>query len=46
MSAWSRLIRGETTIDFVGRRRRWFAVSAVLLLLSVAGLAIRGINLG
>jgi preprotein translocase subunit SecF len=46
MSAWSRLIRGETTIDFVGRRRRWFAISALLLLLSVAGLAIRGINLG
>ncbi|MFQ5523621.1 MAG: protein translocase subunit SecF [Acidimicrobiia bacterium] len=46
MSPWKRLMRGETTIDFVGNRRRWFAISAVVLLLSVAGFAARGLNLG
>lgn len=46
MSAWSRLNRGETTIDFVGRRKRWFTISAVLLLLSLASFAVRGLNLG
>ncbi len=46
MSAWSRLNRGETTIDFVGKRKRWFTISAVLLLLSVASFAVRGLNLG
>jgi len=46
MSRWSRLSRGETTIDFVGLRRRWFAISAVLLLISLLGLGLRGLNLG
>ena len=46
MSAWSRLNRGETTIDFVGKRKRWFTISAVLLLISIASFAISGLNLG
>lgn len=46
MSAWSRLNRGETKIDFVGHRRRWFTISAVLLLISLAGFGLRGLNLG
>lgn len=46
MSAWSRLRRGETTIDFVGLRRRWFMISALLILVSLASLAIRQLNLG
>jgi preprotein translocase subunit SecF len=33
------------TIDFVGRRRQWAMVSAALLLLSLATLAVRGLNL-
>lgn len=46
MSGWTRLRRGETTIDFVGNRRRWFTVSAILLVISLAGLGIRQLNLG
>jgi preprotein translocase subunit SecF len=46
MSAWRRLIRGETTIDFVGHRRRWFIISAVALVIALAGLGIRQLNLG
>lgn len=46
MSALSRLTRGETTIDFVGRRRRWFAISALLLIVSIAAFGLRGLNLG
>ncbi|MEA1903864.1 MAG: protein translocase subunit SecF [Actinomycetota bacterium] len=46
MSGWSRLNRGETTIDFVGHRRRWFAISAVLLVISIASFGIRQLNLG
>ena len=29
--AFSRLYRGETTFDFVGRRRWWFGVSALII---------------
>lgn len=46
MNVWKRLIRGETSIDFVGHRRRWFTISAVALALAVAGFGIRGLNLG
>lgn len=46
MSAWSRLNRGETTIDFVGNRKRWFTISAALLLIAISSFAIRGLNLG
>lgn len=46
MSGWSRLRRGETTIDFVGNWKRWLTISAVLLVLSLAGLGIRELNLG
>lgn len=34
-----------TSIDFVGNRRRWAAISAVFVVLSVAGLLVRGLNL-
>lgn len=46
MSTWRRLNRGETTIDFVGHRRRWFIISAILLTVSLASLGIRQLNLG
>jgi preprotein translocase subunit SecF len=46
MSAWRRLNRGETTIDFVGNRKRWFLISAAIILVSLASLGIRGLNLG
>jgi preprotein translocase subunit SecF len=41
-----RLYTGEVSYDFVGHRRRWYTLSAVLLLVSVLALAVRGLNLG
>ena len=46
MSLLSKLNRGETKIDFVGNRRRYFIISAALLVISLAGLGIRQLNLG
>ncbi len=47
MSAWSKLRRSETNIDFVGLRKRWFTISAVVILLSILGFVLRGgFNLG
>lgn len=46
MSTLARLNRGETEIDFVGLRRRWFTISAVLLIIALASLGIRQLNLG
>jgi preprotein translocase subunit SecF len=45
-SAWSRLFRGETAIDLYGRRRRFFVISAVLLLVTLGSLLARGVVLG
>ncbi len=46
-SAWRRTLAGKTAIDFVGGRRRWFTISAVLIGIALAGLALRGgLNLG
>lgn len=41
-----RLYRGETSFDFIGNRRWWFGVSAVIILLGVISLSTRGLNLG
>ncbi len=38
------LYRGETAVDFIRQRKRWFAVSATLLVISVLGLTIRGLD--
>lgn len=42
----ARLYRGEVSYDIVGHRRRWYAASALILLLALAGLLTRGLNLG
>jgi preprotein translocase subunit SecF len=41
-----RLYAGEVSIDFVGRRKTWYAVSAMILLVAVGALLLRGLNLG
>jgi preprotein translocase subunit SecF len=46
MSALSRLYSGDVTYDFIGRRRRWFAVSTVLVVASILFIALRGFNFG
>ena len=43
---WNRLTRGETTIDFYGRKKVGFLVSGVLLLATVVSLLAQGLNLG
>jgi len=45
-SLGDRLYRGESGIDFVGRRRTWFIISGVLILISLGALGFRGLNLG
>ena len=46
MSVFGRLYRGETTIDFVGRRKWGFYFSGLLVLVSLFSLGFRGLNLG
>lgn len=41
-----RLYRGETSFDFIGKRRRWYAVSGLLIIASIGALAIQGLHLG
>ncbi|HJU50823.1 MAG TPA: protein translocase subunit SecF [Acidimicrobiia bacterium] len=46
MSFLKRLSRGETNFDFVGKRRLWFQISAILILISLGFVGFRGLNLG
>ncbi len=39
-----RLYRGDVSINFVGRQRLWYTISAVILLISVVALLVRGLN--
>lgn len=43
---WQRLSRGETTINFYGRKRVGFIASGLLLLATVVSLLFQGLNLG
>ncbi len=40
------LFSGQVSYDFVGHRRRWYTLSAILLILAAVGLFGRGLNLG
>jgi preprotein translocase subunit SecF len=42
----SRLYRGEISFDFVGRKKLWYTLSGVILVLAAVGLFGRGLNLG
>jgi preprotein translocase subunit SecF len=43
----SRLYRGETRFDFVGKRRIWFTISTLIILLGIISIVLRGgLNLG
>ncbi len=46
MSLASRMYHGETSFDIVGRRRLWFTISAVLVLISLVSLVWPGLNFG
>ncbi|MFL6136877.1 MAG: protein translocase subunit SecF [Frankiaceae bacterium] len=39
-----RLYTGDISYDFIGRRRRWYALSGVVLVISLVSLLVRGIN--
>ncbi len=39
-----RLYRGEVSFDFVGRQRLWYTLSGIILVISIAALAIGGLN--
>lgn len=45
-SLGSRLYRGEVAYNFVARRRRWYAVSAILLVITALAIGIRGLDFG
>jgi preprotein translocase subunit SecF len=40
------LYRGDISYNIVGRRKAWYIVSAILVVLSLATLGVRGLNLG
>ena len=41
-----RFLNRKTNIDFIGKRKIAFAVSAILIILSITSLAVRGLNFG
>lgn len=41
-----RLYKGEISYDFISHRKIWYMVSIVLVVASIAAIAIRGLNLG
>jgi preprotein translocase subunit SecF len=40
----TRLYRGEVSWDFIGRRRIWYALSGLVMLIGIVSLIIRGLN--
>jgi preprotein translocase subunit SecF len=42
----AKLHRGEISYDFIGHRKLWFGVSIALVVVSLAGLFVRGLALG
>ena len=41
-----KLYHGETSFDFVGRWRRWFALSATVIVIGMLALGVKGLNFG
>ena len=41
-----RLYTGDVSYDFIARRRRWYALSALLMLLSIGAVLFRGLDFG
>jgi preprotein translocase subunit SecF len=39
-----KLYRGEVSVNFVGRRRLWYAISGVILVISILALLFRGLD--
>jgi preprotein translocase subunit SecF len=45
-SIGAKLHRGEVSYDFIGHRKLWFSLSIALVVISLAGLFVRGLALG
>lgn len=45
-SLGGRLYRGETSINFVGRRKQWYLVSLALFIISISAFLFQGMKLG
>ena len=45
-SIWHRLYNGETSYDFVGRWKLWFAISGVVIGIGILSLVFQGLQLG
>ncbi len=41
-----RLYRGETNIQFIATRKRWYLASAIMLVICIASIIVRGFNFG
>ena len=41
-----RLYRGETSVDFIGRRKIWYGFSLLLIILSAGTIFTQGLHLG
>lgn len=41
-----KLYRGDTAYDFVGRRRLWYGITLVFIVVALAGLGVRGLFMG
>jgi preprotein translocase subunit SecF len=39
-----RLYRGEVSVEFVARRKLWYTISGLILVISIVALAVRGLN--
>ena len=39
-----KLYRGEVSVDFVGRQRLWYAISGLILVVSIVALLVRGLD--
>ncbi len=46
VGAFRRMYRGQTQFDFVGRRKIWFTISALIIVGGIAAMGVRGLNLG
>ena len=44
LNVFQRLFRGETSFDFAGRWRRWFAISGLVIVVGLLSLGLRGLN--
>jgi len=42
----NQLYTGKKSIDFVGRKWTWYAISAVIVVAAIVGLSVRGLNMG